>query len=438
MMPADFLWGAATSAYQIEGATHEDGRGQSIWDSFAAIPGKIADGSTGEPADDHYHRAHDDVALMREVGLRAYRFSVAWPRVQPQGRGRPNAAGLDFYDRLVELLLESGIRPFVTLYHWDLPQALQDRGGWTNRETIDRFADYADIVSHRLGDRVHDWITHNEPWVVAWLGHATGVHAPGLADPALYPRVAHNLLLSHGVAMPVVRSNVRGGAAGVGIVLNLSPVEPASERDEDERAALIHDGVLNRWYLDALCKGVYPADILERQPIAVETDELETIARPIDFLGVNYYSRAVVRMGPDGRPVQTRPDGEYTAMRWEVYPQGLYDLLTRLTRDYHPPALYVTENGAAFADVPGPDGAVHDPRRVAYLEAHVEQVARAVAAGVPLRGYFVWSLLDNWEWAEGYSKRFGLIYVDYTTQARTIKDSGHWYSRFIAREGGRT
>ena len=436
MMPADFLWGAATSAYQIEGATHEDGRGESIWDSFAAIPGKIADGSTGEPADEHYHRARDDVALMREVGLRAYRFSVAWPRVQPEGRGRPNAAGLDFYDRLVELLLESGIRPFVTLYHWDLPQALQDRGGWANRETIDRFADYADIVSHRLGGRAHDWITHNEPWVVAWLGHATGVHAPGLADPALYPRVAHNLLLSHGAATPVVRGNVRGGAAGVGIVLNLSPVEPASVREEDERAALIHDGVLNRWYLDALFKGVYPADILERQPIAVEADELETIATPIDFLGVNYYSRAVVRMGPDGRPVQTRPAGEYTAMGWEVYPQGLYDLLTRLTRDYHPPALYVTENGAAFADAPGPDGAVHDPRRVAYLEAHVEQAARAVAAGVPLRGYFVWSLLDNWEWAEGYTKRFGLVYVDYTTQARTIKDSGRWYSRFIAREGG--
>ena len=435
MMPADFLWGAATSAYQIEGAAHEDGRGQSIWDSFAAIPGKIADGSTGEPAADHYHRARDDVALMREVGLHAYRFSVAWPRVQPEGRGRPNAAGLDFYDRLVELLLESGIRPFVTLYHWDLPQALQDRGGWANRETIDRFADYAEIVSHRLGDRVHDWITHNEPWVVAWLGHATGVHAPGLADPALYPRVAHNLLLAHGVATPVVRGNVRGGAAGVGIVLNLSPVEPASARDEDERTALIHDGVLNRWYLDALFKGVYPADILERQPIEVETSEMETIATPIDFLGVNYYSRAVVRMGPGGRPAQTRPAGEYTAMGWEVYPQGLYDLLTRLTRDYHPPALYVTENGAAFADAPGPDGAVHDPRRVAYLEAHVEQAARAVAAGVPLRGYFVWSLLDNWEWAEGYTKRFGLVYVDYTTQARTIKDSGHWYSRFIAREG---
>ena len=435
MMPADLLWGAATSAYQIEGATHEDGRGESIWDTFAAIPGKIADGSTGEPADDHYHRAHDDVALMREVGLRAYRFSVAWPRVQPEGRGRPNAAGLDFYDRLVELLLESGIRPFVTLYHWDLPQALQDRGGWANRETIDRFADYADIVSHRLGDRVHDWMTHNEPWVVAWLGHATGVHAPGLAAPALYPRVAHNLLLSHGMAAPVVRGNVRGGTAGVGIVLNLSPVEPASARDEDERAALIHDGVLNRWYLDALFKGVYPADILERHPIAVEADELETIATPIDFLGVNYYSRAVVRMGPAGRPAQTRPAGEYTEMGWEVYPQGLYDLLTRLTRDYHPPALYVTENGAAFADVPGPDGAVHDPRRVAYLEAHVEQAAHAVAAGVPLRGYFVWSLLDNWEWAEGYTKRFGLVYVDYTTQARTIKDSGRWYSRFIAGEG---
>src|SRR5437764_5334086 len=288
MMPADFLWGAATCAYQIEGATHEDGRGQSIWDSFAAN---------------------------------------------------------------------------------------------------------ADIVSQRLGDRVHDWITHNEPWVVAWLGHATGIHAPGLADPALYPRVAHNLLLSHGEATPVVRGNVHGGAARVGITLNLSPVEPASERDEDERARLIRDGVLNRWYLDALFKGACPADILERQPIEVETGEMETIATPIDFLGVNYYSRAVVRMGPGSRPEQTRPAGEYTAMGWEVYPQGLYDLLTRIKRDYHPPALYVTENGAAFADEVGPDGAVHDPRRVAYLEAHVEQAARAIAAGGPLRGHFAWSLL---------------------------------------------
>jgi len=441
VMSSDFLWGAATSAYQIEGATREDGRGESMWDYFAAIPGKIADGSSGEPADDHYHRVREDVALIRELGLRAYRFSIAWPRIQPAGRGgaSTNRAGLDFYDRLVDLLLDNGIRPFATLYHWDLPQALQDRGGWANRDTVERFVEYADTVCYRLGDRVRDWITHNEPWVAAYLGHVTGEHAPGLTRPDLYLRVAHNLLLSHGMAVPVARSHVRGGPAQVGITLNLTPVEPLTAHDEDERAAVIDDGMRNRVFLDPLFKRSYPSDILERLPLLeIETGELDVIAAPIDFLGVNYYNRAIVTMGPNDEPQATlRPDENYerTALGWEVYPRGLYDLLARLKRDYDPPAIYITENGAAFDDEVGPDGAVHDPRRVAYLDGHVEQVARAVADGVPVKGYFAWSLLDNWEWAEGYTKRFGIVYVDYDTQARIIKDSGRWYQRLIAGEG---
>ena len=444
MTPSDFLWGVATSAYQIEGATREGGRGESIWDRFAAIPGKIVDGSSGEPADDHYHRVREDVALMRELGLQAYRFSIAWPRIQPEGRGglSTNRAGLDFYERLVDLLLQHNIRPFVTLYHWDLPQALQERGGWANRDTVERFVEYADTVSYRLGDRVSDWITHNEPWVVAHLGHVTGAHAPGLTRPDLYPRVVHHLLLSHGLAVPVVRGNVRGGpgvSARVGITLNLTPVEPLSAHDEDERAAVIEDGLRNRLFLDPLFKGSYPPDILERRPLLeIETGELDIIATPIDFLGVNYDNRTIVTMGPHDEPKQTLWPGdntERTAMGWEVYPPGLYDLLARLKRDYDPPAIYITENGAAFEDEAGANGVVRDPRRVAYLDAHVEQVARAVADGVPVKGYFAWSLLDNWEWAEGYTKRFGIVHVDYDTQTRTIKDSGRWYQRLIAGEG---
>lgn len=438
MMPADFMWGVATSAYQIEGATREGGRGESIWDRFAAVPGRIADGSSGEPACDHYHRVAEDADLLRELGIGAYRFSVAWPRIQPEGRGGPNRAGLDFYDRLVDLLLERGIRPFATLYHWDLPQTIQERGGWANRDTTERFVEYADMVSYRLGDRVHAWITHNEPWVVAHLGHVTGEHAPGLRRPDLYTRVAHHLLLSHGMAVPEIRRNART-AAQVGITLNLSPVEPASERDEDEQAAIVRDGALNRWYLDPIFKGAYPADMLERQPIEVERRDLETIAAPIDFLGVNYYTREVVTMAPDGTPRTVRPvngSGEYTAMDWEVYPRGLYDLLTRLKRDYDPPALYVTENGAAFEDTVVSDGIAQDARRAAYLQAHTEEALRAAADGVPLKGYFAWSLLDNWEWAFGYTKRFGLVHVDYATQARTVKGSGRWYARLIAGEEG--
>ncbi len=442
-MPSEIIWGAATSAYQIEGATNEGGRGESIWDRFAATPGKIEDGSSGDPADDHYHRTRDDVALMRDLGLQAYRFSIAWPRVQPEGRGQVNRVGLDFYDRLVDRLLENGIQPFATLYHWDLPQALQDHGGWANRDIVERFAEYADIVTTRLGDRVQNWITHNEPWVVAHLGHVTGEHAPGIANPNIYTTVVHNLLLSHGAAVPVVRANVRGdaGPAQVGITLNLYPVDPASPHDEDERAAIIQDGLQNRWYLDPLYKGRYPADIMERLPVEIDTGEMERIAVKTDFLGVNYYSRAVVTMGPNDTPRSVKPvagEGytpDYTSMNWEVYPKGLYDLLMRLARDYNPPRIYITENGAAYDDVVGRDGRVEDTRRTAYVQAHTEEVRRARADGAPVAGYFAWSLFDNWEWAHGYTQRFGLVHVDYKTQKRTLKDSARWYARFISGEG---
>ena len=441
--PPDFLWGAATSAYQIEGGARADGRGDSIWDAFCRVPSAVLDGETGDVACDHYHRWPDDVRLMARLGLKAYRFSVAWPRVLPEGASRINPAGLDFYDRLVDALLAAGVRPFVTLYHWDLPTALQDRGGWPNPESVGWFAEYTDAVSRRLGDRVRDWITHNEPWVAAVLGYGTGVHAPGLRDLASALRAAHHLLLSHGEAIPILRRNSPG--ARVGIVLNLSPVYPVSETEADRAAARRKDGFLNRWFLDVLYRGAYPYDMLayyhEQWPSFLDfpAAELTRIAAPTDFLGVNYYTRQVVRHDPQGVEAQAqavRVEGaEYTHNDWEVHPAGLAELLLRLHRDYAPAALYVTENGASFPDWPGADGKVNDERRVAYLRAHLVEAHRAIRAGVPLRGYFVWSLLDNFEWAMGYSQRFGLVYVDYPTQRRMVKASGHWYADVIRANG---
>ncbi len=438
--PEGFLWGAATAAYQIEGAWDEDGKGPSIWDTFSHTPGKIRDGDTGDVACDHYHGWREDVALMRELGLKAYRFSVSWPRVIPEGTGPVNRAGLDFYSRLVDALLEAGIAPALTLYHWDLPQALQDRGGWGSRETAGAFVEYADVVSRALADRVLLWITHNEPSVVAVEGHVTGEHAPGLADPALGVQVAHHILLSHGLAVPVLRAN---GARKVGITINVWPVAPASGSTEDRAAA---ERVYAReagWYLDPLHRGAYPEEILGiygRLGWIPETrdGDLEAISAPLDFLGLNYYSRSMVRHDPDAGPLQAadvHEPGQYTEMGWLVYPDGLYDLLTRVHRDYAPAELYVTENGAAYADVVGADGLVHDDQRVAYLREHFAAAARAISSGVPLRGYFVWSLLDNFDWAEGYSKRFGIVRVDYETQARTVKDSG-WFVRDVAAANG--
>lgn len=436
--PAGFLWGAATSSYQIEGAWNADGKGLSIWDTFSHTPGKIQDGSTGDVACDHYHRWREDVALMRDLGLKAYRFSISWPRVLPEGRGALNPQGLDFYDRLVDALLEAGIEPFITLYHWDLPQALQDLGGWANRDVAYYFADYAAVLVRRLGDRVAWWATHNEPWVVAWLGYARGQHAPGLRNLKLSLPVAHHLLLSHGLAVDVLRDGAP--TAQVGIVLNLSPVHPASSQPQDALAVQRVDGFLNRWFLDPLFRGSYPADawalaMAGGMAPSVRPGDMAQISRRLDFLGVNYYTRAVVTHDPQAEfGVRYVPvDGSmYTEMGWEVYPQGLYELLVRLHREYRVPALLVTENGAAFADTLTSEGCVHDEARQNYLRAHVLAAHRALQEGVPLRGYFVWSLLDNFEWAYGYTKRFGLVYVDYSTQRRILKDSAFWYRKIIA------
>jgi beta-glucosidase len=434
-LPADFDWGAATASYQIEGAVHEDGRGESIWDRFCATPGKVRNGESGAVACDFYHRYPNDIALMRHLGIDSFRFSVAWPRILPEGRGLVNGPGLDFYDRLVDRLLESGIQPCVTLYHWDLPQALEDRGGWPAREIVDAFAEYVEVVARRLGDRVRHWITHNEPWIVAWLGYGWGVHAPGRASEADALAAAHHVLLSHGRAVEVLRREAPG--TEVGITLNLMHDYPASDAEEDVAATRHVDGFRNRWFLDPLYRAEYPADILEHYAASlprVEDGDMAAIAAPIDVLGINTYSRGVIGAGPDGgRPIFVRPpESEYTDMDWEVYPDGLHDLLVRLRDDYAPARIAITENGAAFSDLRGHDGRVRDPERQAYLERHIEAVARAVEDGVPVSGYYVWSLLDNFEWAHGYAKRFGIVYVDYPTLERVPKGSFEWYRDFIA------
>jgi beta-glucosidase len=435
--PDGFTWGAATSAYQIDGAWDEDAKGESIWDRFCHTPGRIANGDTGDVACDHYHRWREDVGLMKELGLQAYRFSISWPRLLPEGRGRVNPMGLDFYSMLVDALLEAAIEPFVTLYHWDLPQALQDRGGWPARLTAEAFVEYADLVTHTLGDRVKHWITLNEPFVSAIVGHLEGRHAPGHSDLGEALAAAHHLLLAHGWAVPLIRRNSPG--AQVGIALNLSGQTPASLSAADRAAAWQQDGIVNRWFLDPISARGYPADIVQHyghRMDFVQAGDLEAVAAPLDFLGVNYYSHAIVRSTElaeaDNAPRTVFPNPGRTEMGWEVYPEGLYDLLGRLHFDYRFPALYVTENGAAYPDRIGPDGRVDDPLRIAYLKEHLTAAARAIAAGVPLRGWFVWSLMDNFEWAHGYSKRFGLIYVDYPTQQRLVKGSAHWYQRVMA------
>jgi beta-glucosidase len=439
--PAQFLWGAATASYQIEGAIHEGGRGISIWDTFSATPGKTFRGETGAVAADHYHRMPEDVALMAQLGLGAYRFSIAWPRIQPTGTGAVNQQGLDFYDRLVDALLTYGIQPFVTLYHWDLPQALQDQGGWENRDTAQAFADYAEIVAQRLGDRVAGWITHNEPWCAAFLGYGIGVHAPGLKNRQAAIQVGHHLLLSHGLTVPRLRAASKPGTP-VGITLNFNPLYPADDRPETQHDLEVADAFSNRWFLDPLYRGSYP-DLLftgmQLNPPEMQEGDMAIIGTPIDFLGVNNYSRTVIRGRDASAPLDSSnivapvPGACYTEMGWEIYPQGLTDLLVRLHREYAVPALYVTENGAAFADHwDGQEEIVRDPRRVSYLREHIQAIASALEQGAPLKGYFVWSLIDNFEWAEGYSKRFGIVYIDYASQRRVLKASGKWYADFIA------
>ncbi|MDE3203737.1 MAG: beta-glucosidase [Acidobacteriota bacterium] len=456
--PDGFLWGAATAAYQIEGAASADGRGVSIWDTFSRRPGAVHNGDTGDVACDHYHRMDGDLDLLAELGVSAYRFSIAWPRVQPTGKGPAHQPGLDFYRRLVDGLRARGISPVATLYHWDLPQPLEDAGGWGVRETAERFADYAALAGQALGDGVDMWITLNEPWCSSWLGYGSGRHAPGVTDVGRAGAANHHLLLGHGMALPALRAE---GAARVGITLNLAPVRAATDHPDDVAAAQRVDGNQNRLFTEPLLEGRYPTDMLEhyarhRPGFSVVADgDLDLISAPMDFLGVNYYFPAfVVARGREAEALRAgfcvapreadavaddlgvtavhRSEQPRTLMGWEVDAPAMRDLLTGLSASYRLPPVYVTENGASFSDYQGPDGVVHDGERSAYLDTHLRAVRSAMTAGVDIRGYFVWSLLDNFEWGHGYSKRFGLVWVDYPSGGRLPKDSFRWYQTVVA------
>ncbi|MEU7715629.1 GH1 family beta-glucosidase [Micromonospora chalcea] len=448
--PEGFVWGGATAAYQIEGAARDYGRGPSIWDTFSRTPGAVFAGHTGDVACDHYHRYAEDVALMAELGLRAYRFSVSWPRVRPDGTGPVEPRGLDFYDRLTDALLDAGLDPIVTLYHWDLPQALEDRGGWTVRETAEHFAEYALAVHGRLGDRVRTWTTLNEPWCSAYLGYGSGVHAPGRRDAGDAFRAVHHLLLGHGLAARALRS---AGVETLGITLNLADVQPADAASAaDVEAVRLVDGLHNRIFLDPLTGAGYPADVLAHvsrivTPDFVRDGDEKLIAAPLDLLGLNYYAPTYVAGRPDGAGGDAYPGtagaveflppaGPLTDMGWSIEPAGLTRLLERVAADYPGLPLVITENGGAFPDTDVDEqGGVADADRVAYLDGHLRAAHEAIARGVDLRGYLVWSVLDNFEWAEGYRKRFGIVHVDYLTQRRTPKRSARWYQEVIARNG---
>lgn len=435
--PPGFVWGVATSSFQIEGAATEDGKGESIWDSFCRVPGAIADASDGRVACDHYHRLNEDLDLVASLGVNAYRFSASWPRVRPTGAGAWNTRGLDFYERVVDGLLARGIKPYLTLNHWDLPDALQAGGGWGNRDTVQRFIEYALGMHKRLGDRVASITTHNEPWVMAVLGHETGTFAPGIKDRRIAIQVSHHLLLSHGLAIQALRE--QGCKAKLGIVLNLSPMHPATDSEEDKAQARLEDGKLVRWYMDPLFSKSYPQDVLDdlgADAPQVHAGDMEAIGTPMDFIGVNYYSRSVVSASG---PWDVKSGGRsLTDMGWEIYPEGLTELLLRLHHDYPVPPLYVTENGGAFKDQLA-GGKVHDADRTGFIAQHIDAMAQAMRQGVRMEGYMVWSLLDNFEWASGYKKRFGIVHVDYATQRRTLKDSALWYRDFLERQKtGRT
>ncbi len=439
--PQDFIWGCATSAYQVEGAWNEDGKGPSIWDSFTHTSSKIADGTNGDTAIDHYHRYREDVALMAEVGLHAYRFSTAWSRILPDGVGAVNPKGLDFYDRLVDTLLAKNIEPYVCLYHFDLPLALHKSGGWTNRETASHFAEYAYIVVERLSDRVRTFFTHNEPWVAAASGYLLGRHAPGRKNPLAMFKSFHHMLLSHGFAMDSICSAARQPVK-IGIILNLAPIYPVSNDRGDIAWARRADKVVNRVALDPLLKGTSPLQesALGRafSRLFIKPGDLEKINR-LDLLGVNYYSRSVVKRHPRLPFLPTRlvnvEDGEYSMM-WEIYPKGIYDLLTRIWKEYSPTCdIMITENGIPLADTVDADGCVQDEIRIGYIKDHLTQIHLAKQSGVPVKGYFHWSFMDNFEWALGYAPRFGLVHIDYSTLQRTIKESGRWFQRVIQANG---
>ena len=436
--PEGFMFGTATCSYQIEGAVHEDGRGESIWDVFSHTPGKTLNGDTGDVACDHYHRWQEDIQLMKSLGFKTYRFSIAWPRILPEGRGRINQPGLDFYSRLVDGLLEAGITPLATLYHWDLPTALEN--AWLNRDVVDAFAEYTGVVARHLGDRVKNWFTINEPWCASHLSYTFGEHAPGMKDRSKGVLAAHHLLLAHGVGVKELRIGVSD--AQVGIVLNMSPIHNDPDSPVSEDKIRFMDGELIRWFADPIFGRGYPIDILEdyvrmgvlesTEPDYIQPGDMELIAQETDLLGINYYTRQFVSANSDGLHHENR-DVPQTDMGWELYPQGLFEILERINREYHPKQLMVTENGASYADGPDEHGKVHDQRRIDYLQSHLQVVWQAIQAGIPVTGYLQWSLMDNFEWARGYSQRFGAIYVDYETQKRTIKDSAYWFADFIKR-----
>ncbi|QNE18042.1 beta-glucosidase [Kribbella qitaiheensis] len=432
----DFVWGTATSAYQIEGAIDADGRLPSIWDTFCRVPGAIDNGDDGDVACDSYHRWPEDLDLLKRLGVDAYRFSIAWPRVIPTGSGAVNAAGLDYYDRVVDELLAEGIKPFVTLYHWDLPQALQDLGGWENRDTAYRFAEYAAVVGAKLGDRVRDWVTLNEPLCSAWIGHWEGRMAPGITDPAIAVRASYNLLLAHGLGVAALRESAPEPAS-IGLVVNLSGTEPASDSAADIRAAQIADGHINRWWLDPVFGRGFPADMVETYGVELpeQPGDAEIIAAPTDFVGLNYYFRQIIQADQSvpllGFSQVPGPNAERTMLDWEVHPAGLEELILRLAKEYGAEKIYITENGSAWVDQPDAEFTVDDQQRTAYLEGHLAACVRAVQQGAPLAGYFAWSLMDNFEWAYGYAPRFGLSYVDYPTGTRVMKTSGKTYTSLI-------
>ena len=438
--PDGFLWGSATSAYQIEGSPLADGAGPSIWQRFAHTPGKVADGDTGDVACDHYRRYESDVDVMRQIGLNSYRFSIGWSRVLPQGRGTVNAAGLGFYDRLVDCLLAKGIQPMVTLFHWDLPEALDNCGGWLNRDSADWFAEYAAVVFRKLDDRVRLWVTHNEPWVVTDGGYLHGVLAPGHRNRFEAPLAAHNLMRAHGAAVSAYRAI---GRHQIGLVVNLEPKYPASQSEPDLAAMRRADAYMNRQFLDPALRGEYPAELGEVFGAAWPewpVEDFTAIRQPLDFIGVNYYTRSVTRCEPGAWPVRATAVRQrqhlYTDTGWEVFPQGLTDVLLWVKQRYGNPPVYITENGAAFVDPPQVEGdSLDDPLRVDYLRKHIRAVHAALQQGADIRGYFVWSLLDNFEWALGFAKRFGIVHVDYATLQRTLKASARFYSTVIASQG---
>ncbi|UCE86228.1 MAG: beta-glucosidase [Deltaproteobacteria bacterium] len=444
--PEGFHWGTATASYQIEGAWSQDGKGESIWDRFAHTPGTIKNGDTGDVACDHYHRYAEDVALMRELGLTSYRFSIAWPRIQPTGRGPANTKGLDFYRRLVDELLAAGIRPAATLYHWDLPQALEDAGGWPNRDTAGRFADYAEIVMRALGDRVKHWMIFNEPAIFTTMGYLVGIHAPGRRELDAFLRATHTVNLAHGQAFRAMKAH--DASTAIGTAFSMSACEPASDTEADRAAAERWHGFVNEWFLMPALRGRYP-DAFRDGPRLAEMDvregELEAVRAPLDFIGINLYTRTRIEAADDDWGLGARPagltgwgDGPRTDFGWEIWPDALYAMVKRVTEDYDRPVIEITENGCSYADGPDETGAIDDARRIAFYRDYLQALSRAIAEGADVRGYHAWTLIDNFEWAEGFAQRFGLVHVDFETQKRTPKASAHWFAEVAAKNGFET